>query len=597
MQIGSVFARISADNSGFLSGLDKAKSGMKSFADNVKSQASSMSNSLKSQLNYSKGALQTFGEIGKVQFQTWGGMLKYAQGATMSFAKSATNGVRNMANSASSAFSSMWQGVKSFGSAAYGVFGGIAGKVWDIGKGILQWGVGLGALAGYGLYNITKKGLFDSGTLEQSRIAFEVMLGSAGKAKQLLGDISKFSLKTPFEASELREYAGQLLAIGMRGEQIIPTMEMLGNIASGVGKDKLPALVYALGQVKTSGRLMGNDILQFHSAFVPIIEMMSERYGITQQQLRKQIEDGERVVSYADVYDELYKSQAAGGKFYGMMDRQSQTFLGRISNLKDRFSATFMGIIGITQEGDIVAGGFFDRFGQKTALLEQWLKDNQAVIEEWGRKFYNQVWLIGGQVWKFANDQWPELKKQLKDWYEKEWPKLKPKLENFAKTLDSVVEGAKNVAHWIGVIWDIITLRPVVRFADALDEAIGNVAGKLKTVYDLAKGVLEMFGIINATKQDNSSQYLTEEEAAAKAIEDKPINDQIDQDNAYYQGLLDQFPNGMPDTNAVSAQSNSPVTNSFIINANDTGQIKRVINATQSATNAGVLNFGFGLGM
>ena len=48
---------------------------------------------------------------------------------------------------------------------------------------------------------------------EQAKISFTTMLGSADKASDLLTKLSAFAKKTPFELSEVRENAKQLLAI------------------------------------------------------------------------------------------------------------------------------------------------------------------------------------------------------------------------------------------------------------------------------------------------------------------------------------------------------------------------------------------------
>lgn len=72
------------------------------------------------------------------------------------------------------------------------------------------------------------------------------MLGSAEKANDLLKELSDFAKRTPFELTGLREQAKQLLAFDFSAEEIIPTLESLGNIASVAGLDKLPRLTYAL---------------------------------------------------------------------------------------------------------------------------------------------------------------------------------------------------------------------------------------------------------------------------------------------------------------------------------------------------------------
>ena len=63
--------------------------------------------------------------------------------------------------------------------------------------------------------------------LEQANIAFTTMLGSEEKAIAMLQDLSEFARKTPFELTDVRQNAKQLLAMGVSAENIIPTLKAL----------------------------------------------------------------------------------------------------------------------------------------------------------------------------------------------------------------------------------------------------------------------------------------------------------------------------------------------------------------------------------
>jgi len=125
-----------------------------------------------------------------------------------------------------------------------------------------------------GLTLITKSAIDSAAELEQNRLAFETMLGSAEKAKDLLQDITVFAKKTPFELPDLIKSSKQLLAYGIEQEKIIENMTMLGNITAGVGRDKLPQLILAFGQVKAATKLTGAELRQFSEAGVPLLEAL-----------------------------------------------------------------------------------------------------------------------------------------------------------------------------------------------------------------------------------------------------------------------------------------------------------------------------------
>jgi phage tail tape-measure protein len=88
-----------------------------------------------------------------------------------------------------------------------------------------------------------------AGSYEQSRIAFETMLGSADKARVLMQQIADFAKSTPFELPEVVQGTKQLLAFGFAQDQLLPTMRKLGDLASGLGVP-VGQLTNVFGQVR-----------------------------------------------------------------------------------------------------------------------------------------------------------------------------------------------------------------------------------------------------------------------------------------------------------------------------------------------------------
>src|SRR5690242_6734241 len=111
---------------------------------------------------------------------------------------------------------------------------------------------------------------------EQTQVAFKTMLGSAEEAEKLLRNLANFAKATPFQLTELEDASKRLLAFGTAADDLIPTLTMLGNIAAGVGTDKMPQLVRAFGQIQAKGFLMGQELLQLTETGIPIIEELAK---------------------------------------------------------------------------------------------------------------------------------------------------------------------------------------------------------------------------------------------------------------------------------------------------------------------------------
>jgi tape measure domain-containing protein len=203
-----------------------------------------------------------------------------------------------------------------------------------------------------------KWALGNAAALEQNRIAFETMLGSGEEAGKMLKSLSDFARKTPFDLPQVVEGSRRLLAYNIAGQDILPTFKMLGDIASGVGTEKLPQLILAFGQVKAATRLTGMELRQFSEAGVRLLKALSDQAGISSKEMVEKISAGE--VSFQQVQEALAGMTSEGGIFFNLMEKQATTYSGTIQNLKDNFIRLGNTIMGITEQGEIVKGSFFE---------------------------------------------------------------------------------------------------------------------------------------------------------------------------------------------------------------------------------------------
>lgn len=213
-----------------------------------------------------------------------------------------------------------------------------------------------------------------AGNLQQARISFWTMLGSASEAEVLLKDLAEFAKNTPFELTGLREQAKLLLAYGFSAGDIIPTLEALGNISAGVGIDKLPRLTYALWQVRSAWKLTGQDFRQFTETGVSLWEELQKITGITEKITSANV--AELGITYAQVQQALANLWWESGKFGWLMQAQSQSLQWSISNLKDSLNILWeeIGSIFIPALTGIVkaVGGvvtYFSQLAQTSPML------------------------------------------------------------------------------------------------------------------------------------------------------------------------------------------------------------------------------------
>jgi tape measure domain-containing protein len=183
--------------------------------------------------------------------------------------------------------------------------------------------------------DVTKK-------FEQWEIAFTTLTGSAENAKRLLDDIKEFAAGTPFELPGLVDSSKKLLAFGFQQEEIIDTMRRLGDIAAGVGTDKLPTLVASLGKIRTKGRASLEELNMMLEAGVPILDSLAEGLEVSKEELFKMVSAGK--IGFEDVNKAISDLTKEGSKFGGLMEKQSKSLGGILSNIKDNFTQVALAI-------------------------------------------------------------------------------------------------------------------------------------------------------------------------------------------------------------------------------------------------------------
>jgi tape measure domain-containing protein len=124
------------------------------------------------------------------------------------------------------------------------------------------------------------------------------------------------------------------MAFGIEGQKIVPTLRMLGDVA-GADQNKLKSLALVFGQIQSTGKLMGQDLLQLINQGFNPLNVISEQTGISMSKLKDAMAQG--AISADMVTAAFQAATSEGGLFFGNLEAQSQTLQGRLSTLQDNF--------------------------------------------------------------------------------------------------------------------------------------------------------------------------------------------------------------------------------------------------------------------
>ena len=204
-------------------------------------------------------------------------------------------------------------------------------RVVGLGKTMTSVFAGGAILAGMGrLVGKTQK---LAGEMEQTEIAFETFLGSGEKMRQVIGELNEFANRTSFTNDQIIKTGRSLLAANVPAEELTATLQMVGDIAAGT-KVPITDLGSIYAKVMNKGKLQAEELNQLAERGVPIIDQLSKEFGVTTQEV---FELGSKGKITSAVMVKAFKSMTSeGGKFFKLMEKQSQSAVGLLSTLEGK---------------------------------------------------------------------------------------------------------------------------------------------------------------------------------------------------------------------------------------------------------------------
>jgi len=238
-----------------------------------------------------------------------------------------------------------------------------------------------GLAAGFGVL----KSMNLAGQFEQTTIAFETMIGSAEETKKTLADLSEFAALTPFEMPEILQAARGLIQFGELGDEMMETLEMLGNAAAGTS---IPFgfLALVFNQVRGVGKLLTQDFRQLSIRGILSLQDIADHFDVTREAAQKMISTGK--ISFEDVRAIFKGLSEEGGRFHNLMERQSRSLLGKWSTLKDTLN-----IISRTL-GEVLAPVAKDFLTGVITIAENirvWVDENGNLLKSFGKQIETMI--------------------------------------------------------------------------------------------------------------------------------------------------------------------------------------------------------------
>lgn len=192
------------------------------------------------------------------------------------------------------------------------------------------------------LEEIARRSLDVAGTFEQTRIAFQSLMGSSSAATAMLSDLYKFAQNTPFEIPQVLDGARKLMALGFAAKDVVPILRVVGDQAAamgqgGVGMDRI---LMNLGKIEAQGKITGHELRNLGEDDVPALASIARALGKSKEETQKLVSEG-KVDAETAINAILQGMQLRTG---GLMESQMSSFQAQLSNLKDQITLTAVAI-------------------------------------------------------------------------------------------------------------------------------------------------------------------------------------------------------------------------------------------------------------
>lgn len=177
---------------------------------------------------------------------------------------------------------------------------------------------------------------------QDTEARFKVFLGNEQKAAEFMSQLSDYAYWNTFEFKDLAAQSAQLLAFKNNVEDVIPTIDMLSNIASGTGVE-LERLVSVWNKVKSVDKIDSMTNISLKGMGIDVAQVLADA--------GEQVD--ETTLKFEDLKKAIETITGEGGLYHGIMEAKMETSLSdQVGLLQDSITAMF-NEIGESSQGAI----------------------------------------------------------------------------------------------------------------------------------------------------------------------------------------------------------------------------------------------------
>lgn len=230
--------------------------------------------------------------------------------------------------------------------------------------------------------NTLSTGLAYNAMQQNANAALKTLLGSQKAVNEQIEKLGKLAQNSPFSKATFISAQQQLIAFGVEVEKVIPLLDAMQNAvaASGGGSQQLADLAFVVAQIKATGKITGQDLIQLGQRGINAAEIIGKAFGKSSAEVKAMISKNQ--IDADQAIDALTKGMME--KFGGATDAIKQQWSGAADRIKaaNRDIGADIGKMFIDPAG----GGRAVEWGNKLAdvlrTFQKRLREAQGGIED-----------------------------------------------------------------------------------------------------------------------------------------------------------------------------------------------------------------------
>lgn len=156
--------------------------------------------------------------------------------------------------------------------------------------------------------------------------------GDVAAMENLYGKIAEYGKNTVYDKAGLLEAQKTMMSFGIESDKAFSTLQNIGDIAMG-DSNKMQSLALAFSQTTSTGKLMGQDLMQMINAGFNPLQVISDKTGKSIADLKDEMSKG--AISADMVAQAFQWATEEGSLFYQGAEKAGLTTAGRLNQLKD----------------------------------------------------------------------------------------------------------------------------------------------------------------------------------------------------------------------------------------------------------------------